>query len=60
MTFIGTVLMAAAIVMTWLLWPRDGKEGRVMRLPGMWIVIPLTIMMVLGTGGALVFTQLGR
>lgn len=60
MTIIGTVLMAVAILLTWHLWPRKGQEGRVMRLPAMWIVMPLTIMMVFGAGGALVFTFLGR
>jgi hypothetical protein len=60
MTFIGVVLMAAATVLTWLLWPRDGKEGRIMRMPGMWIVMPLIIMLVFCTGGALVYTFLGE
>ena len=60
MTFVGAALMTAAVLHAWVLWPRNGQEGRVMRLPAMWIVMPLTIILTFGAGGALVYTFLGR
>lgn len=60
MTLIGAALMTMAVLLCWLVYPRQGQETRVMRLPGMWVVVPLTVILFFGSGGALVYTFLGR
>jgi hypothetical protein len=60
MTLMGAMLMAAAVMLLWFVYPRRGQETRLMRLPGMWIVVPLTIILCFGSGGALIYTYLGK
>ena len=60
MTLIGVALMAWAVVLSWLVYPRGGEETLIMRLPGAWVAIPLTVILCFGAGGAMVYTYLGQ
>lgn len=59
-TTIGITLVAMAVLMTWMLHPRDHKETRIMQMPGAWIVFPLLIIICLLSGGGLIYVGLGR
>lgn len=60
LALIGIVLVVAAVVLYWALFPRGGREARVMRVPGAWMFVPLLIVFCLLSGGGLVYTHLGR
>ena len=57
---LGAALMAASLLLSWVASPRRGQETRLMRLPGMWIVIPLLIMLAFLGGGAVIYEAAGR
>ncbi len=60
MTLIGAVLMVAAGSLLWSVYPRDGQEARIMQIPGTWVVVPLTIILCAGSGGAMIYTYWGN
>lgn len=60
MTLIGALLMAAAVMLFWFVYPRGGQETRLMQLPGSWVIVPLTIILSFTGGGALIYTFLGK
>jgi hypothetical protein len=60
MTLIGGALMATAILLLWLVYPRGGQERRIMQLPGTWFVVPLVILLCFGSGAAVVYSFLGK
>jgi hypothetical protein len=57
---VGAALMIASVVLFWLVSPRHGQERRIARLPGMWGVLPLLIMLGFLGGGALLYESVGR
>ena len=48
---IGMVVLGVALLV--MLWPRAGKEAAVFAFPGMVIVIPIVLEMLLVAGGML-------
>jgi hypothetical protein len=60
MTVIGVLLMGVAVLLSWSVYPRGGREARIMKVPGTWIVVPLLIMLCFLGGGALVHTYIGK
>jgi hypothetical protein len=58
-TLLGIAIVAATVLLLMLLRPRDGKERWLVRLPGMWIVLGLTLTISATTGVALILTGVG-
>jgi hypothetical protein len=52
--------MIASVLLFWLVSPRQGQERGIVRLPGMWVVLPLLIMLGFLGGGALLYESVGR
>jgi hypothetical protein len=52
--------MSASVLLFWLVSPRQGQEKGIVRLPGMWVVLPLLIMLGFLGGGALLYESVGR
>jgi hypothetical protein len=52
--------MIASALLFWLVIPRQGQERRIVRLPGMWVVLPFLIILGLLGGGALIYESVGR
>jgi hypothetical protein len=52
--------MIASVLLFWLVSPRHSEERGIVRLPGMWVVLPLLIMLGFLGGGALIFESVGR
>lgn len=57
---LGAALMSASVLLFWLVSPRQGQEKGIVRLPGMWVVLPLLIMLGFLGGGALLYESVGR
>lgn len=57
---LGAASMVASALLFWLVLPLHGQERRIVRLPGMWIVLPLLIMLGFLSGGALLYESVGR
>jgi hypothetical protein len=57
---LGAALMIASVLLFWLVSPRHSEERGIVRLPGMWVVLPLLIMLGFLGGGALIFESVGR
>ena len=57
MTMIGALLMIVGGLLFWSVKPRgDGRERRIMQVPGTWVAVPLFIMLCVLGGSALIFT----
>jgi hypothetical protein len=54
----GVALIALSLLLLWAVYPREGKERRIMRMPGMWITLPLLMILGLLGGGALVLNRI--
>lgn len=52
---LGAALMVGSLLLLWAVFPRGGREAWLVRLPGMWIVLPLLIMLSFLGGGALIY-----
>jgi hypothetical protein len=52
--------MIASALLFWFLSPRNGQERRIVRLPGMWFVVPLLIMLGFLGGGVVLYESVGR
>ena len=52
---LGAALMIASVLLFWLVSPRHGQERGIVRLPGMWVVLPFLIMLGFLGGGALLY-----
>ena len=57
---LGAALMIASVLLFWLVSPRHGQERGIVRLPGMWVVLPFLIMLGFLGGGALLYESVGR
>jgi hypothetical protein len=57
---VGAALMIASVLLFWLVSPRHGQERGIARVPGMWVVLPLLIMLGFLGGGALLYESVGR
>jgi hypothetical protein len=57
---LGAALMIASVLLFWLVSPRRGQERRIARMPGMWVVLPLLIMLGFLGGGVLLYESVGR
>ena len=57
---LGAGLMIASMLLFWLVSPRHGQERGIARLPGMWVVLPLLIILGFLGGGALIYESVAR
>lgn len=55
MKLIGIGMVALGVVLLAVLWPRSGKESAVFRIPGMLVVIPIALEMLLVAGSLMAF-----
>jgi hypothetical protein len=46
----GAVVLGATVFLVLFLRPRNGREMRILQVPGMWIVLGLLLTMCAGTG----------
>ena len=57
---IGAGVFVLAGLLNWSVLPNRGQEKAIVRFPGMWIVLPLVILLGYLGGGALVFTYITK
>jgi hypothetical protein len=55
---IGAGAFVLAALLNWSALPTGGQEKAIVNLPGMWIVLPLAILLGYLGGGALVFSNI--
>jgi hypothetical protein len=56
----GVALIVASALLFWLVHPRHGQERRIVRLPGMWVLLPFLIMLGFLAGAPLLYESVGR